>query len=95
MSETRTLYVIEPCEPPCVHGNEEPHQSLVPATVDDLIAALDVEAFSAVLHHKLCTRNHIDGCSFYYEGKWGEAKRTKWVEQATALLAALGEHDRT
>lgn len=40
-----------------------------------------------VLHEKLCTHNHTDGCSWYYDdGSWSECSRQKYIKKATKLL---------
>lgn len=39
------------------------------------------------LHRKLCTRNHLDGCGWYYsENDWSEFEHQRYLKMAFKML---------
>lgn len=43
------------------------------------------------LHGTGCGKNHMDGCSYYYENSWKLSDHAKYLERATKIVDKIGE----
>jgi hypothetical protein len=62
-------------------------------------ALSDVQKLAIALHEQKCNSNHMDQCSWGYEGRpddnttWHKWTHRRWVDQATKLLKNAGDID--